>query len=132
MKKSKVTTFVERLRQNPRMAALIDKHKAMLSLEIQFEREMERRNESPARFAKKIGANRSTISRDLHGGLSKAKLERVASMANALDCDLVAVILPREARERKARLREVFGLVRSVGRMANTQREARKARRIQR
>lgn len=112
MKRTKATTLVERARQNQRMAALIDKHKAMLSLEIQFERELKRRNESPARFAKKIGSNRSTISRDLHGGLSKAKLERVATMANALDCDLVTVILPREAGERKARLREMFGLVR--------------------
>jgi|ERR1022692_1980247 transcriptional regulator with XRE-family HTH domain len=114
MTKTKKSTLLERARKNKRMASLIDKHRSMLSLEIQFERELKRRNESPARFAKKIGSNRSTVSRDLHGGLSKAKLERVASMANALDCDLVTIILPREADERKDRLREVLGFYRTA------------------
>ncbi len=104
-------SLVQRLRENPKVAARIDREKAALLLELQFERELERRNETPAELARRIGSHRSTLSRDLSGALSRANLQRVSVMAAALDCDLVTVVLPREPKARKQKLDEVTRLL---------------------
>ena len=94
------------------MATLINRERAALLLEIQFEQELRRRGQSAAQLARTIGAARSSVSRDLAGGLSRAKLERVEAMADALECDLYNVVLPRDRAARRQKLREVTRLLR--------------------
>jgi transcriptional regulator with XRE-family HTH domain len=110
-RETKGQSLVARLRKNPKMAALIDSEKAALKLEIQFEEELRRTHQSPTELARKAGVARSSVSRDLSGGIAKARLQRVAAMAHALDCDSVTLLLPRDMKARKAKLNKTYKLL---------------------
>lgn len=48
-----------------------------------------------------LGIDRSSVSRDLNGGLENASLFRVRKMLGALDYDLLPVLIPKHDRGRK-------------------------------
>ncbi len=98
------TTLEERLRQDPEMAQRIDKQLAHLRLEQQMADAMQRQHVSAAELARRVARQPSAISRDLKGGLSKAKIGRVEDMAEAVDHDFVALVLPRDPKERRETL----------------------------
>lgn len=58
-------------------------------------------------FARRINRKPASISRDLAGGLSSAKLGRVREMANAAGYDVVAVLVPQDPVERRKTLAKV-------------------------
>ena len=95
------TTLEERLRRDRDMARRIDKHLAHLRLEQQMVDAMERQHVSAAELARRVDRQPSAISRDLRGGLSKAKIGRVEDMAAAVDHDFVGLVLPRDPRQRR-------------------------------
>jgi hypothetical protein len=109
--KNKGKSLVARFRSNPKMAALMDQEKAALKLEIQFEEQLKRTNQSAAQLARRIGAPRSSVSRDLSGGISRARLQRVAAMADAVECDSVMLLIPREAKAREEKIDEIYKLL---------------------
>jgi len=86
------------------MAQRIDKQLAHLRLEQQMADAMQRQHVSAAELARRVSRQPSAISRDLKGGLSKAKIGRVEDMAEAVDHDFVALVLPRDPKERRETL----------------------------
>jgi hypothetical protein len=106
-RKAGKTTLEERLRQNPEMAQRIDKHLAHLRLEQQMVDAMERQHVNAAELARRMARQPSAISRDLRGGLSKAKIGRVEDMAAAVDHEFVGLVLPRNPQERRQALERV-------------------------
>jgi predicted TIM-barrel fold metal-dependent hydrolase len=95
------TTLEERMRQEPNAARRIDTHLAHLRLEQQMADAMQRQHVTAAELARRVSRQPSAISRDLSGGLSKAKLGRVEEMAAAVDCDFVVFVLPRDREQRR-------------------------------
>jgi hypothetical protein len=95
------TTLEQRLRQNPEMARRIDKQLAHLRLEQQMIDAMERTHVNAAELARRVSRQPSAISRDLKGGLSKAKIGRVEEMAEAVDHDFIGLVLPRDPGGRR-------------------------------
>ena len=108
---TKRKTLVQRLRDNPKMSVLIDREKAALTLEIQFEAELKRTGQTAAQLARKINSPRSSVSRDLSGGLSRARLQRVVALAEAVECDTVTLLIPKNAKARRAKMSEVHKLL---------------------
>jgi len=101
------TTLEERLRKNPEMAQLIDKQLADLRLEQQMIDAMEREHVNAAELARRVSRRPSAISRDLKGGLSKAKIGRIEEMVEAVDHDFVVLVLPRDPEERRETLKRL-------------------------
>jgi transcriptional regulator with XRE-family HTH domain len=100
-------TLEQRLRENPKMAQRIDKKLAHLRLEQQMIDAMEQEHVTAAELARRISRQPSAISRDLNGGLSKAKIGRVEEMAEALGYDFVGLLLPRDREARRKTLQRV-------------------------
>jgi hypothetical protein len=98
------TTLEERLRQSPETAQRIDKQLAHLRLEQQMADAMQRQHVTAAELARRLSRQPSAISRDLKGGLSKAKIGRVEDMAEAVGYDFVGLVLPRDQKERRETL----------------------------
>lgn len=98
------TTLEQRLRKSPEMARRIDRHLAHLRLEQQMADAMQRQHVTAAELARRLSRQPSAISRDLKGGLSKAKIGRVEDMAEAVGYDFVALVLPRDPKERRETL----------------------------
>lgn len=98
------STLEERLRQSPAMAQRIDKQLAHLRLEQQMIDAMQHQQVTAAELARRVSRQPSAISRDLKGGLSKAKIGRVEEMAEAVGYDFVALVLPRDREERRKAL----------------------------
>lgn len=86
------------------MARRIDKQLAHLRLEQQMIDAMARERVTAAELARRIACPPSAISRDLRGGLSKAKIGRIEEMAAAVGHDFVALVLPRDREERRSAL----------------------------
>ncbi len=100
---------MERVREgSPERAARITEMAAVFSLEHQIHRAMEEANVSSNELAARLGADKAVVSRDLSGGLSRAKFQRIVRVADALDYDVVPLMLPRDTHKRKQRLAKVF------------------------
>ena len=97
----------QRLRLDPGMAAKIDRHLVDLGLEQQMIDAMEREHVTAAELARRVDRKPSAISRDLNGGLSKAKFARIQELANAVGHDVVPLVLPRDAEQRRHALERV-------------------------
>jgi predicted XRE-type DNA-binding protein len=94
-------TLFERELSNSRMQELVQIERDAISLEMQFRRAMESQDVSPARLAEMLEVAPSSVSRDLNGGLSDAKLGRLRAMAKHLNHELIPLVLPRNRRARK-------------------------------
>lgn len=104
-----IPTLSERIRRDPVRAARIDRELLAISLEVQIMRIMERSKITATDLAKKLKVPKSQISRDLNGGLSKARLGRLHQIAAALNHDLVAVVVPRDlSKARKKKLSQLI------------------------
>lgn len=103
-RKAGSSTLEERLRRDPGMSRRIDKHLAHLRLEQQMIDAMQRQHVTAAELARRVSRQPSAISRDLKGGLSKAKIGRVEELAEAVGYDFVPLVLPRDRKERREAL----------------------------
>lgn len=90
-----------RLRADAGTARRIDAHLEELRLEQQFIDAMQAQHITGAELARRTKSKPASISRDLAGGLSSAKLGRVRQMADAVGCDIVTILIPRDPAERK-------------------------------
>ncbi len=89
------------MRDDPRMAARMDRHLQGLRLEQQVIDAMQRQHVTAAELSRRLSCPPSAISRDLNGGLSKAKIGRVEELANAIEHDFVALVIPRDPAARR-------------------------------
>jgi hypothetical protein len=78
-----------------------------MRLEQQFIEAMQAQNITGAELARRTKSRPASISRDLTGGLSSAKLGRVRQMAAAVGYDVVTVLIPRDPNERRKPLEKV-------------------------
>jgi hypothetical protein len=92
------------MRADKDMARRIDAHLEDLRLEQQFLDAMLTQNITGAELARRTKSKPASISRDLSGGLSSAKLGRVRQMADAVGCDVVTLLLPRDPYERNKKI----------------------------
>lgn len=98
---AKKTPLSARLRVDAGMARRIDAHLEELRLEQQFIDAMQAQHITGAELARRTKSKPASISRDLAGGLSSAKLGRVREMADAVGCDVITILVPRDPIERK-------------------------------
>jgi transcriptional regulator with XRE-family HTH domain len=104
--------LVERTKRDPARAARIDALVAAASVEHVLQTIMESERVSAAELARRLNAKPPQISRDLHGGLSKATLSRLVSIAKALGYDFVPVFVPRSHAAKRRRFFEAYrGLI---------------------
>jgi hypothetical protein len=102
----RLPTLVGEARKDPKLAAKVDARVAALEreyrLERGIERAMEHRHVNRKQLAALLGRERSSISRDLNRGLARASLSRVREVVEALDYDLVPVMVPRNDKRATA------------------------------
>ncbi|HEY1977699.1 MAG TPA: hypothetical protein VGG89_14190 [Candidatus Baltobacteraceae bacterium] len=96
-----IPSLSERLRKDPKRAARIDRYLEEIRLEQQFIDAMDEQKITAAELAKRVKSKPASISRDLHGGLSEAKLGRVRKLADAVGYDVVTLLMPRDPARRK-------------------------------
>jgi predicted XRE-type DNA-binding protein len=99
-------TLAEAARKDPAVAARIDAKTAKLEKAYRLEQEIDRaiaaRHVSRSQLAARLGVDRSSISRDLNRGLSRATIARVNQVVDALDFEFVPVVIPKEGKRERA------------------------------
>ncbi len=98
---AKQRSLSQRLRADAAMAREIDARREELRLEQQFLDAMHAQHITGAELARRTKAKPASISRDLAGGLSAAKLGRVRRLADAIGCDVITLLVPRDPNARK-------------------------------
>jgi hypothetical protein len=97
------STLTERLRRDPLRAARIDRLVAEAAVEQALQQIMEIENVSAAELARRVNSKPPQISRDFHGGLRKARVSRLVTLAHALGYGFVPAFIPKgDSKERKA------------------------------
>jgi len=89
------STLVERVKRDPVRAARIDALVAAATVEQMVQAIMDSEQITAAELARRVNAKAPQISRDLHGGLSRATLTRLVAIAEALGYDFVPAFVPR-------------------------------------
>ncbi len=102
------SSLLERAKADPSRAARIDRLVASASIEQLVQAIMEREHINAAELARRLKAKAPQISRDLHGGLSRATLSRVSIIADALGYDFVPAFVPREDTAKRKRFLECY------------------------
>lgn len=102
------STLVERMRRDLSRRHSIDVKTAAFKLEDQISRAMTEQGINATQLAERLDADKGMISRDLKGGLSHANYQRIISVGQALNHDIVTLVLPRTPAKRKKKLREAF------------------------
>lgn len=102
------STLTERIRRDPARRLSIDAKAAAFKLEEQISRAMTEQGINATQLAQRLDADKAMISRDLKGGLSRANYQRIVSMGQALDHDIVTLVLPRTPAKRKKKLQEAL------------------------
>jgi len=118
------STLSERIRKNPKRAAHIDGLVAEATIEHTLQQIMELENVSAAELARRVKARPPQISRDLHGGLSKARVSRLATLADALGYDFFPMFIPHGDVEKRKAVSEVMKDVLSGARQKKAARRA--------
>ncbi|TAM58710.1 hypothetical protein EPN52_10150 [bacterium] len=94
-------TLAERTRKDSARAARIDRLVAEASIENALRKIMEIEDVSAAELARRIHAKPPQISRDLRGGLSKARVYRLVELGRALGYDFVPMFVPQDKEKRR-------------------------------
>ena len=102
------------MRQEPGRALVLDVKTAAFKLEDQISRAMTEQGVNATQLAARLHADKGMISRDLQGGLSRANYQRIVLMAQALDHDVVTLVLPRSRTKRKKTLEAAFKTLATV------------------
>ncbi len=106
-KKRSSSTLVERTRRDRNRATRIGRLVTEASIEHTLQQIMEIEDVSAAELAKRVKSKPPQISRDLHGGLSKARVSRLATLAGALGYDFIPMFIPRDDLEKRRALLDV-------------------------
>jgi transcriptional regulator with XRE-family HTH domain len=69
---------------------------------------MEHEHVTAAELARRLNAKPPQISRDLHGGLSKATVSRLSMIAEALGYDFFPALVPRADEPKRQRFLEAY------------------------
>jgi len=102
-------TLVERVKgADPVRSARIDKLVAAASVEQIVQAIMENESINAAELARRINAKAPQVSRDLHGGLSRATLSRISTIADALGYDFIPAFVPRAQTAKRKRFIEMY------------------------
>jgi transcriptional regulator with XRE-family HTH domain len=112
-KKRGGTTLVERTMRDPVRAARIERRTKAADIEQMVQTIMASRQVTAAELARRINAKPPQISRDLHGGLRRATLGRLAIIAEALGYEFVPVLVPRDDSAQRRRFFEVYQALQS-------------------
>jgi transcriptional regulator with XRE-family HTH domain len=107
-KKRGGSTLLERVKSDPAHAARIDQLVAAASLERLVEAIMEREHVNAAELARRINAKPPQVSRDLRGGLSRATVSRLSTIAHALGYDFVPALVPRSDESKRRRFFDAY------------------------
>lgn len=82
--------------RDPERAARIDQFAKAADVEQMVQAAMVSQDVTAAELARRINAKPPQVSRDLHGGLRRATLARLAIIAEALGYEFVPVLVPRK------------------------------------
>jgi transcriptional regulator with XRE-family HTH domain len=103
------STLLERTKaSDPRRAVRIEQLVAAADVEQIVQAIMEREHISAAELARRVNVAPPQISRDLHGGLSRATLNRLVAIADALGCDFVPAFVPRSDNSKRERFLDLY------------------------
>ncbi len=123
-KKRSGSTLVKRTRGDQSRAARIDRLVAEASIEHTLQLIMEIENVSAAELARRVKSKPPQVSRDLHGGLSRARVSRLTALAGALGYDFFPMFIPRNDLEKRETLLTVTRDVLHQSRPENRSRRA--------
>ncbi len=103
------STLVDRIKaSDPARAARIERLVAAASVEQIVQAIMESERINAAELARRVNAKAPQISRDLHGGLSRATLSRVSMIADALGYDFIPAFVPRSGDAKRERFIKMY------------------------
>lgn len=102
------STLLERTKADPARAARVDRLVASASVEQLVQAIMDSEHINAAELARRVNAKPPQISRDLHGGLSRATLSRLSTIAEALGYDFVPAFVPRSDAAKRKRFLDMY------------------------
>lgn len=110
VKAKRRTTLMEReMAKSPERAARIRARAAFFTLESQIQHAMEQQHVSASELAERLDMDKSMLSRDLNGGLSKAKYHRIERLAGELGYEIIPLVVPAKGSTRRQKaIEEAF------------------------
>lgn len=102
------STLLERTKSDAARAARIDRLVASASVEQLVQAIMHEQHISAAELARRLKAKPPQISRDLRGGLSRATVSRLSTIAEALGYDFVPAFVPRSNAAKRKRFLDMY------------------------
>lgn len=100
-KKRGGSTLLDRTMRDPKRAARIEQLTKAADIEQLVQTIMESQHITAAELARRINAKPPQVSRDLHGGLRRATLARLAIIAEALGYEFVPALVPRKSSAKR-------------------------------
>jgi transcriptional regulator with XRE-family HTH domain len=102
------SSLLERVKADPVRAARIDRLVASAFVEQLVQAIMDHEHVSAAELARRLNTKPPQISRDLHGGLSRATLSRLSMIAEALGYDFFPAFVPRSDESKRKRFLDMY------------------------
>ena len=107
-KKRGGSTLIDRAMRDPKRAVRIEQLTKAADIEQMVQTIMASQHMSAAELARRINAKPPQVSRDLHGGLRRATLARLAIIAEALGYEFVPALVPRKQTNKRKRFFEAY------------------------
>jgi transcriptional regulator with XRE-family HTH domain len=94
--------------RDPKRAARIEHLTKVADIEQMVQAIMESQQITAAELARRINAKPPQISRDLHGGLRRATIARLAVIAEALGYEFVPALVPRRQSSKRKKFFDAY------------------------
>lgn len=94
MKKKKTSLF-DRMMKDEKFKKKYEYEKRLFEVEYQLQKLMEEHGITQKVLAKKLGVDKSVVSKDISGGLKNAGLKKLQAIAEVLDCDFIPLFVPK-------------------------------------
>lgn len=110
VKTKRRTTLMEReMAKSPERAARIRARANLFTLESQIQHAMEQQHVSASELAERLDMDKGMLSRDLNGGLSKAKYQRIERLVEELGYEIIPLVVPvKSPTRRQQALKDAF------------------------
>jgi transcriptional regulator with XRE-family HTH domain len=97
MKKNKQSLF-KKMMKNDDFKQEYDVEKQIFEIEYQLAKIMEENGISQKVLAERLGIDKSVVSKDLSGALSKAGVQKLQAIAEAIGCEFIPLFIPKNKK----------------------------------
>lgn len=106
--KNKKETLFDKMIKNEKFKKKYHEEKRIFEIEYQLAQIMEESGVTQKDLAQRLGVDKSVVSKDMSGSISKAGMKKMQAIANALNCDFIPLFVPKNDKKTHTKLANIF------------------------